>query len=295
MSPPRHVDRRAFLAGIGVLGAAGAAGILPRLAFAGPSDEALGPVLRALNPVLDELSRDTINGLVAFTTPGSDAYSKAQGTPRPEPGGLDARATDFVLLALNNYVPFPDQLVRPVVAAFKTGFEDIDLPLPGGLLDLPIDQIESLDDALGVLLENDQAVPLSLVVALLLNFLGARVNPAAVNGRFASPFARLSYSEKARVFQLIEGPDSDLVEMLDEQMPEPARNSVSGLLKFVGGALLEFATFGSYCEWGALDHDTKMLRSRPVGYELTGYIPNGHVEGWDDFQGYYQGRRKVEG
>ncbi|MQA88580.1 MAG: hypothetical protein GEV03_29220 [Streptosporangiales bacterium] len=295
MSHPRRMDRRVFLASVGVLGAAGAAGILPRLAFAGPGDEALGPVLRTLRPVLDELSRDTINGLVVFAAPGPDPYSKAQGTPRPEPGGIEARGPDFVINALNNYLPVPDQLVRPVVAALKTGFEDLDLPLPSGLADLPTDQIESLDDALSVLLENDQAIPLSLVVALLLNFLAARVNPAAVNGAFVSPFARLSYREKARVFQLIEGPDSDLVEMLDRDMPEPLRNSVSGLLKFVGGALIEFATFGSYCEWGALDQKTKILQSRPVGYELTGYIPNGHVEGWDDFRGYYQGRRKVEG
>lgn len=295
MPHPHRLDRRVFLASIGVLGAAGAAGILPRLAFAGPADQALEPALRALRPVLDELSRETISGLVAFAAPGPDEYSKAQGTPRPEPGGIDARGPDFVIHALNNYMPFPDQLVRPVVMALKTGFGDLDLPLPDDVANLPTDSVESLDDALGLIMENNQAVPLSLVVALLLNFMATRVNPAAAGGQFVSPFARLSYAEKAEVFRLIEGSDADLVEMLDQHAPEPMRHSMSGLLKFVGGALVEFATFGSYCEWGALDQRTKVLRSRPVGYELTGYIPNGHVEGWDDFQGYYQGRTKVEG
>lgn len=294
MPHPRRVDRRVFLASIGVLGAAGAAGLIPRLAFAGPADEALGPVLRALRPVLNELSRDTLNGLVAFAAPGPDQYSKAQGTPRPEPGGIDARAPDFVMHSLNNYIPFPDQIVRPVVTALKTGYRDLDLPLPDDVAKLPTDSVESLDDALGLVLQNNQAIPLSLVVALLLNLVATQVNPAAASGQFISPFSRLSYSEKADVFRLIEGPDSDLVELLDKDVPEPLRHSMSGLLKFVGGALVEFAAFGSYCEWGALDQDTKMLRSRPVGYELTGYIPNGHVEGWDDFQGYYQGRTKVE-
>lgn len=295
MPHPRRMDRRAFLASIGVLGAAGAAGILPRLALAGPADQALGPVLHALRPALDELSHETISGLVAFAAPGPDKYSKAQGTRRSEPGGIAARGPDFVLHALNNYVPFPDQVVRPVVAALRTGFNDLDLPLPDDVANLPTGSVESLDDALGLLIENDQAVPLSLVVALLLNFMATRVSPAAMGGQFVSPFARLSYAEKAKVFQLIEGPDADLVEMLDQQVSEPLRHSMSGLLKFVGGALVEFAAFGSYCEWGALDHETRMLRRRPVGYVLTGYMPNGPVEGWDDFQGYYQGRTKVEG
>jgi hypothetical protein len=69
--------------------------------------------------------------------------------------------------------------------------------------------------------------------------------------------------------------------------------SVSGLLKFVGGALIEFATFGAYSEYGVLDRDAKKLRKRPVGWTLTGYQPDGPVEGWDDFIGYYQGRKEV--
>jgi hypothetical protein len=123
--------------------------------------------------------------------------------------------------------------------------------------------------------------------------MATQVNPAAVNGVHISPFARLTYAEKAKAFELIEKTDSDLVELLDVHFPEPLKASVSGLLKFVGGALLEFATFGAYGEFAVYDEATKTLKARPVGWDLTGYQPDGPVEGWDDFIGYYQGRTEV--
>jgi hypothetical protein len=103
----------------------------------------------------------------------------------------------------------------------------------------------------------------------------------------------LTYAEKAKAFELIEKTDSDLVELLDVHFPEPLKASVSGLLKFVGGALIEFATFGGYGEFAVYDEATRTLKARPVGWDLTGYQPDGPVEGWDDFIGYYQGRTEV--
>lgn len=35
-----------------------------------------------------DLTRDTLNGLVAFVVPGPDAYSRAQGEWTREPGGI---------------------------------------------------------------------------------------------------------------------------------------------------------------------------------------------------------------
>lgn len=121
------------------------------------------------------------------------------------------------------------------------------------------------------------------------------MNPLAVNGPHLSPFARLKYAEKAQVFELIEGADADLVALFDVRFPEPQKHSVSGLLKFVGGALLEFAAFGAYSEYAVYDQRTRRLRRRPVGWRLTGYQPDGPVEGWDEFIGYYQGRTEVRG
>ena len=293
-SPP--VGRRAFLARVGLLGAAtGVGGLLPRSALAQPgTGDGLAQVVDALRPVLAELARDTLNGLCAFTFPGSDAYSQAQGTPQAGPGGLAAKATDFLLDSLDNFVPFPDEIARPMAQALATGLDGSGVTavaLPG--LDPPPSEAATLDDALRLLLESDATVPLSLAVAALLNLLATQVNPAAVSGAFLSPFARLSYPEKARGFELLEGPDTDLVALLDAEFPQPLQDTVSGLLRFVAGALLEFATFGGYHEYAVFDPATKQLTARPVGWELSGYQPDGPVEGWDEFIGFYQGRTEV--
>jgi hypothetical protein len=298
MTPRYGVSRRAFLARIGVLGAVagtlGSHALLPSSegspsVLAGPSP--LDGLVGLLRPLLAELSRDTLNGLTTFVVPGPDAYSRAQGTPRSEPGALDAKATDFMIESLDNFVPFPQELARPVTAALTTGLADLGIELPldlGGLLPL---QVAALDDALRAVLDSDEAIPLSLAVALLLNLVATQVNPAAVSGPFLSPFARLSFREKASAFALLEGADADLVGLLDTELPEPLHESVSGLLRFVGGALLEFPSFGSYSEWAVLDKRTRRLRSTPVGWRLTGY--GGVSDGWPELRGYYQGRTAV--
>jgi hypothetical protein len=290
------LGRRAFLARIGVLGAAvGAGGLLPKAALAAPTNGGGNPVLPtvvgALRPVLAELARDTMNGLTAFALPGNDPYSTAQGTPRATPGAQQAHATDFMMASLDNFVPFPDQLAKPLTAALTDGLAGTGIRLPG--LDLLPGQASTLDNAFKEILRNDATLPLSFPIAGFLNLIATQVNPAAVNGPFLSPFARLSYAEKAKVFELIEGAESNLVALLDAHFPTPVQDSVSGLLKFVGGALIEFATFGAYNEYGVFDPATKKLKSRPVGWQLTGYQPHGPVEGWDDFIGYYQNRTEV--
>ncbi|MQA10139.1 MAG: hypothetical protein GEU98_16615 [Pseudonocardiaceae bacterium] len=291
MTTPHYLARRAFLARIGVLGAAvGAGGLLPSAALAQPPNP-LENVVGLLRPVLAELARDTMNGLTVFACPGPDEYSKAQGTPRAEPGAMEAKTTDFMMEALDNFVPFPDELARPVTAALATGLADTGVPLPG--IDALASEVGTLDKALGSLLRNDATIPLSLPIASTLNLVATAVNPATTNGPFVSPFARLSYEEKAKAFEIIEAPAAELVSTLDVNLPEPLSDSVSGLLKFVGGALLEFATFGSYSEYAVFDPGTKQLTDRPVGWQLSGYQPNGPVEGWDEFIGYYQDRTEV--
>ncbi|HEV7824976.1 MAG TPA: hypothetical protein VGP02_08725 [Mycobacteriales bacterium] len=271
-----------FLARLGVLGAVAAAGgLLPATESAAARPI---PGVDVLRPILAELARDTMNGLAVFVVPGPDAYSRAQGTPRGEPGAMEARTPDFLLEALDTYVPFPDEIARPVATAFATG-------LAGTALDLPAVDTGPLDDALTTLLRNDETIPLSLAIALALNLVATQVDPASLRGPFLSPFARLSFARKAEVFRLIEGPDSDLVALLDTELPQPLKESVSGLLKFVGGALLEFAMFGSYTEWAVFEPRTKTLRARPVGWQLTAY--RGVRDGSADFHGYYQGRTKV--
>jgi hypothetical protein len=111
-----------------------------------------------------------------------------------------------------------------------------------------------------------------------------------------SPFSNLSFASKAVAFQMLEEDTVTVSAMFDNNLSEPLRESFSGLLAFLGGALLEFAAFGSYSEWSGFDAKTRELTEVPVGWRLskylksTGYQP---VEGWDEFKGYYQGRRRA--
>jgi hypothetical protein len=290
----RFLARRAFLARLGVLGAVVAAGgmVPPLPASANPLP---GTGVDVLRPVLAELARDTINGAAVFVVPGPDAYSRSQGTPRQEPGAMEAKAPDFLMQMLDTYVPFPDEIAQPVAMAFATGLADMGIALPGALGTVLPAQVKAVDDALRVFVENDESIPLSLAVALGLNLIASQVNPASLRGPFLSPFSQLSFAEKAEVFRLIEGPDSDLVAVLDAEFPQPLKNTASGLVKFLGGILPGLLVFGTYTEWALYDPRTRELSGRPVGWQLTGYRPQGLVEGNPDFQGYYQGRTKVSG
>ncbi|MFF0345509.1 hypothetical protein [Kribbella sp. NPDC004875] len=277
MVRPGMLSRRAFLARVGILGAAaGGGGFLARSLLA-PVGAATKPVptpaVDVVRPLLAELARDTLNGLTVFAMPGPDAYSRTQGTPSSTPGAIEAGATDLIINSLDNFVPFPDELAQPIGAALVTGLADSGIELPG--LDVPPVRLRALDGALAAYLRGAEALPLSFPIAGLLNLMATQVNPLAVNGPHLSPFARLSYAEKARAFELIERTDADLVALLEVQFPKPLKEPVSGLLRFVGGALIEFATFGAYGESAVYDQV-----SRTAG-------------GRDDFIGYYQGRRKV--
>ena len=134
-----ELSRRAFLARIGVLGAS--ATLLPQCV--GPeatsgvtgtaaSELSLGALVGLLRPVLGQLARDTLNGFIAFVVPGQDAYSRAQGTPRGEPGGIEAGGTDFLIENLDRFLAFPDALAR--TRADQIVIDLVRLPICGSLL-----------------------------------------------------------------------------------------------------------------------------------------------------------------
>ena len=295
------LSRRVFLARIGVLGAGTLLlpGCLtaPEATGAAASELGLGALVELLRPVLAQLSRDTLNGFVAFTVPGRDAYSRAQGTPRGEPGGIEAGGTDFLIDNVDRFLPLPDEIVRPAATALMTALRDLPLPIDGGLLRILFPDlltIRLVEDAVRFILENDSATPLSLPVALLLNYVATVTRPASLNGAFLSPFARLSFADKARAMEMLETSQSQLVALIDARLPQPLKSSVSGLLQFLGGALHEFAAFGSFGESPKFNRRTRTLSGRPVGWQLTGFLPDNQPgDGWDDLLGYYQGRREV--
>jgi hypothetical protein len=289
-------SRRTFLWRTGSLSAAATVALYPSIAKAAG---VLDPVIDDIaGPALKLLARDTIAGLVAFEVPGSDKYSQAQGVTSTSPGGIDARGDELFLIDLDDFLPVPDTYAHALAASFTTSVSEIPIPLDllGPLAKLGEQFAAQMDDALRSLTQSDAAVPLSLVIALMLNFLATQVNPASIAGPIpTSPFANLSFKDKAGAMEALEAADSNLVETLDANAPEPLKASLSGLLKFVGGALQEFGAYLSYGEWGVYDPATKTVSSRPVGWDLSSYMPGRTTpaDGWDEFLGYFQGRQST--
>ena len=94
-----------------------------------------------------------------------------------------------------------------------------------------------------------------MLVALLLNFVATLVDPTAVHGDFLSPFSRLSFAEKTKAFALLETEAADVAAAIDGDLTEPVQDSISGLIEFLAGALVEFAGFGCFSEFGTFDAD----------------------------------------
>jgi len=99
------------------------------------------------------------------------------------------------------------------------------------------------------------ALPLSATAAAILNEVAATVDPAARRGKFASPFANLSFAEKAKVFQTLEALD----------------NESAGSIRFLAGNLPGLVAFLAYSEAGSFDAKRKRLRRRPLGWRFTRY------------------------
>jgi len=112
----------------------------------------------------------------------------------------------------------------------------------------------------------DQSMPFvpdfSGTIAALLNGLAQTVNPAAA-GTFVSPFARLTFAEKAVVFQIMDGHDS---------------------YRVLAGVLPAFVAFFVYSEAGVFDARTRTLNGSPLGWMLSTY--SGVADGRSEFHGY---------
>lgn len=112
----------------------------------------------------------------------------------------------------------------------------------------------------------DQTTPFvphfSATVAATLNAIASVVNPTAPP-TFASHFARLSFAEKAAVFQIMDG---------------------DAALKLLGGVLPPFVAFFCYSEAAAFDPVTRKLTGEPVAWQLSGY--QRVADGRDEFRGY---------
>lgn len=229
----REISRRDFIARAGAVGFGAALVRLPAaLRGRGWLDEAAAQDAN--------LTRDTLNGLVAFIVPGPDPYSVAQGETSSTPGAIASRTTDNLILNLDSFLPNPD------LGPFN----------------------------------NNGTVPLSGAVAGMLNTTAAQVDPAAA-GTFPSHFSRLSFAEKVEVFERIEA--------------MAGTDDASRNIRFVGGILPGYTAYLAFTEWHQLDPATRTLGGRPVGWDLSRYMPGRTtpVRGWDEMKGYFEGRKRA--
>ena len=135
---------------------------------------------------------------------------------------------------------------------------------PGGV------DIGVTDILLATLDETTPFLPqFSATVAGILNGIALVVNPSP-GGTFLSPFACLSFAEKAAVFQIMDGTDS---------------------LKPLAGVLPAFVAFFCYSEAAVFDPVTRSLTGHPIAWDLSSY--QGVSDGRNEFLGYFENRREV--
>ncbi|MEE4024561.1 hypothetical protein V1Y59_15860 [Gordonia sp. PKS22-38] len=274
-----------------LLGTAGLATIVAAIsrgpmAAAAPPDgyEDMPPVARQILAGLRVSSRDALRGVAVMVMPGDDPYSVRQGVTGRGPGAMSDGAADEFIGLVDRFLPQGDALVRPVAVALSVTLTDLSVPAPP----LPDDQVaQAVDRALGVA-DTDRTFPLSLLAGLVVD-VAAVLAGAPLAGPFASPFANADYRTKCRAFELIERPVADLVAVFDTALPQPLRGSGAGLLRFVGGILLDGSAFTVWSEHRLYDQNSRRLARRPVAWDITRYRTEGLVDGHDDFIGYYRG------
>jgi hypothetical protein len=276
-------SRRRFLGhvGAGAIWIATPAGLA--LHTAAHAQSAANSRLEKIAAQLNIFARQTMAGVAAFCVPGNDLYSIGQGvTTLAAPGAVAAKADAFLVYMFDNYLPLPG------ARALATG---LGAPFNGVVLTLPDGSNESLGSAVTEVVSTLDSMPLSLLLVLALNALALFVRPSSAVGLLPSPFARLSWRDKAKVFELLEAPGDDTLRTISEGIKEPVTRTLIGYLQLAGLGLLAFAGQGAYSEWGVIDPATRTLRAQPVGWRLSHY--GGVSDGWDEFKGYYQGRKEV--
>lgn len=281
LEPPPHFTRRRFALTVGAATAASVAPVLSGNVLAQVSSQSQ---LERLYAYLNLFARDTLAGMSAFSVPGADLYSLVQGRSTFQAGGIAAKNDAFLVFMFNNYLPLPPPLGTSLTTALSNPLRGLNLSLAGISL--------NLGNVIGQVLNSRDSVPLSTLVALLLNALALLVRPTSVIGPFLSPFSRLSWQDKAKVLKLLESADPQVLTVMGE-VPPPLVKTVLAYAQLIAVGLMAFSGFGSYSEWAFLNPTTRTLRSRPVGWQLSKYQPAGPVEGWNEFKGYYQGRRSV--
>jgi len=110
----------------------------------------------------------------------------------------------------------------------------------------------------------------SAVAAGILNQFAEAVHPN-VSGPFSSPFACLSFAEKAAVFQFMDATPS----------LAPFSGVIAGIVAFL-----------CYSDAGSFDPVTRTLTSTPLAWSLSNY--SGTADGRAELRGYWLGRTHAD-
>ena len=227
--------------------------------------------------------------------PGTDPYSdRARRAGASGPGAIDARITDFLLNAADFFVPLPDGFARAVVSALRTGSRDTGFPIPPELLGPVLDLARMVDDEIVSLLDQRRDHPAVDRVRVDDQLLATRVNPAAINGAFLSPFSRLTWAEKAKAWEMFEDADPDLVAAIDS---EPARardrDRVGRAARSRPAPCSSSAASARTASTPRSTRgDAQADRPNRSAMRISKYTPA--AAGWDDFKGYWKGRKEAD-
>jgi hypothetical protein len=99
-------------------------------------------------------------------------------------------------------------------------------------------------------------VAVSSAVALLLDDFAVQVNPLALRGEFLSPFARLSFAEKAGALRLL---DEDRVV-----------GDVLGETRYLSALLIPLMAFMAFSDAPVFDRAIGGLSGTPAGWQIAG-------------------------
>ena len=184
-----------------------------------------------------------------------------------------AQSEDVVVETLSGFVAFILPGDDPYSEAQGTKTDE-----PGGIAagTVPV-FIRNLDAFVPVAIPGvgTETLPASGGVAMLLNRYALEVNPAAGEGDAISPFARLTFDEKAEVDAAVRG------------RPALGRHR----FKFVSGILPGFVGFLAWSEAGVIDPGQRQPTTRRSGWKLAKF--DGPAEGHPEFRGYYRGHKSA--
>jgi len=293
---PLSRQRRDFLTRSGLVGAVAA--VSPMLLSSSKSQASLFSSNAFISEVFNAITLDTFAGVSASVIPGNDWHSISQQQFTLNKGAVAANTQQFLLENLDNYLPWPQDIAAPILSALASAYSEAAGPVPFSLA-LALKPVETLilnklDGYMDKLIAGEETVPLAHVFSLILNITATMVNPLALRGSHLSPFSRLSFSEKMEVFKRLETGEPDIAQLISINLTAQQSALLPSLMNTFARNLIQLSAFGAMSEWHALDSTTRTLNVRPIGWEISNYLPQGNVEGWDDFLGYYQNRSSID-